>query len=532
MTFHAYWLIVLDLSRRALLIWAASLFALCALIGIAAVYGWPPVSSIDDLGRDAVAVTAEHGWLRDFWHVVEVGTDWYAVVGVAFLVAAGLFRRYPRTAVYVLLVVVITVAARRGLVLLVNRDRPEWQLIDWVHESPAYPSGHATGIAVLAGVIAVVVMMFVRRRAIRRLAYTGLTLVVVLVAADRVFLGRHFPADVLGGIAFAAGCVFLGMALYTPLPVSHAIGRRPLVDSVRGDRRIAVVLNPIKVESVEQFKTMVTAMATESGWKPPTWHLTSVDDPGTGMARAAQEEGADLVLVCGGDGTVREVCSALAGTGIAVGIVPGGTGNLLARNLSIPLYIRAAIDVALTGQDQAIDLVEVSGDNLEHTNFLVMAGMGFDAAIMSGVNEDIKKRIGWMAYVLSAFQSLMFPSMRLEISVDGGEFTKHRARTVVVGNVGYLQANMPLLPEASLDDGVVDVVLLYPQRFWSWLPLAFRVLSKQPRTDDLVNRMTGGSVVIRTNHDQPRQLDGDTIPEGRELRMQCLPGRLLVRVPR
>ncbi|OIJ25794.1 YegS/Rv2252/BmrU family lipid kinase [Nocardioides luteus] len=523
---------MLDLSRRALLLWAASLFALCALIGIAGINAWPPVSTFDELGREAAAVTAEHRWLLDFWHVVEVVTEWYFAVGVALLVAAGLFRAYLRAAVYVLGVVVVTLLVRRGLVLLVDRDRPEWQLTSWLHESPAYPSGHATGIAVLAGVIAVVVTMFVRRRGIRRLAYTGLVLLVVLVSADRVFLGRHYPSDVLGGIAFAAGFVFLGMALYTPLPASQAVGRRPLVDSVRGNRRIAVVLNPIKVESVDQFKTMVTTMAKESGWKTPTWHLTTVDDPGRGMARAAQEEGADLVLVCGGDGTVREVCSALAGTGIAIGIVPGGTGNLLARNLSIPLYIRAAIDVALTGQDQAIDLVEVTGDNLEDTNFLVMAGMGFDAAIMSGVNEDIKKRIGWMAYVLSAFKSLMFPAMRLEISIDGGEFTKHRARTVVVGNVGYLQANMPLLPAAALDDGLVDVVLLYPQRFWSWLPLAIRVLSKRPRTDDLVNRMTGASVVIRTNHDQPRQLDGDTISEGRELRMKCLPGRLLVRVPR
>ena len=523
---------MLDLSRRALLLWAASLFALCALIGIAGINGWPPVSTIDELGWDATAVTAENGWMLDFWHVVEVGTEWYLAVGVALLVAAGLFRTYARAAVYVFGVVVITLVVRRAVVLLVDRDRPAWQLASWFHESPSYPSGHTTGIAVLAGVIAVVVTMFVRRRGIRRLAYTGLILLVVLVAADRVFLGRHYPSDVLGGILFAAGAVFLGMALYTPLPASHALGRRPLVDSVRGNRKIAVVLNPIKVESVEHFKTMVNTMAKESGWKTPTWHLTTVDDPGKGMALAAQAEGADLVLVCGGDGTVREVCSALAGTGIAVGIVPGGTGNLLARNLSIPLYIRAAIDVALTGQDQAIDLVEVSGDNIEDTNFLVMAGMGFDAAIMSGVNEDIKKRIGWMAYVLSAFKSLMFPAMRLEISVDDGEFTRHRARTVVVGNVGYLQANMPLLPAAALDDGLIDVVLLYPQRFWSWLPLAVRVLSKRPRTDNLVNRMTGASVVIRTNHDQPRQLDGDTISEGRELRMQCLPGRLLVRVPR
>jgi diacylglycerol kinase family enzyme len=169
---------------------------------------------------------------------------------------------------------------------------------------------------------------------------------------------------------------------------------------------------------------------------------------------------------------------------------------------------------------------------MDDATFLVMAGMGFDAAIMEGVNEDFKAKVGWLAYVWSALKALMFPAIRVEVSVDGGEFTKHRARTVVIGNVGHLQAGMPLIPDAAIDDGQLDVVLLYPRRFLSWLPLAARVMTKNPRTDDTITRMRGREVVVRTPAAAPRQLDGDLIEPGKELRAECDHGRLLVRVPR
>jgi diacylglycerol kinase family enzyme len=103
---------------------------------------------------------------------------------------------------------------------------------------------------------------------------------------------------------------------------------------------------------------------------------------------------------------------------------------------------------------------------------------------------------------------------------------------VVVGNVGYLQAGMPLLPDAAIDDGLLDVVVLHPKSFFSWIPLAFRVITRRRRTDETINRMTGRTVVLRAHDDVPRQLDGDTVGPGRELRMECVHGRLLVRVPR
>jgi YegS/Rv2252/BmrU family lipid kinase len=515
-------------------VWAALCLAFFVILGLTLTLYTGALRDFDrEVGDAAFAWSSTQDWLVRvlLWVDAAFGTLAMSVYTAIAAVALAV-RKHPRAALWTVGVMSASAITTSVLKELFDRGRPVWDNPLETLDTFSFPSGHASGIASAAGVALVLTALLVRRSSLRR-ALTTVTLALVLVVgADRVLLGVHHLSDVLAGYAVGVFWALTGVLVFDPTPRS-----RTRATDLHGpsptSRRMVVILNPAKIEDVGAFKSMVHRMALDSEWGAPTWQETTVDDPGRSMAEAAAIDGAELVLVCGGDGTVRTVCAELAGTGVPVGVVPAGTGNLLARNIGVPLFLQAAVDVALNGKDRAIDLVALSGDGIaEDEHFMVMAGMGFDAAIMEGANEQVKARVGWLAYVFSALRNLMFPAMRVEISLDDGEWTRHRARTVVVGNVGYLQAGMPLLPDATIDDGLLDVVILYPRRFLSWLPMVYRVLAKRPRTDDTINRMTGRKVSVRASHDVPRQLDGDPIGLGKELHAVCEHGRLIVRVPR
>ena len=522
-------------QRPRRLAWSALCLALFGVLAVLVQVSWGPLQDLDTwVGTWPETFTRLHHGAYLFWHYLALATTTLPEAAATLVTAIALAVRKHRRAAIWTVGVMSSVALTTTLVKqAVGRVRPVWDDPVQVLQSFSFPSGHSSGIAAAMGITIVLTSMLARRRGVRRAAVGLAVLVALLVGADRIFLGVHNLSDVVAGYLLGIGLLLLWLALYDPTPRSIALVNQPLPDALPTERKkLAVILNPSKIDDPGQFRLMAEAQAADSGFASVTWWETTVEDTGYGMAHEAAVSGCDLVLAIGGDGTIRAVCEELAGTGIPVGIVPAGTGNLLARNLDIPLYLRSAVDVGLNGQDRAIDMVRVSGDHMEDATFLVMAGMGFDAAIMEGVSEDFKARFGWLAYVWSGLRSMMFPAIRVEVSVDGGEFTRHRARTLVIGNVGFLQAGMPLIPDAAIDDGQLDVVLLYPRRFLSWLPLAVRVLTRNKRTDETITRMTGREVVVRSHTDAPRQLDGDLIAPGRELRATCVHGRLLVRVPR
>jgi diacylglycerol kinase family enzyme len=345
---------------------------------------------------------------------------------------------------------------------------------------------------------------------------------------DRIFLGVHYLSDVVAGwllgaaIALLAWQLVVRMGAMAPAVVPGADGAGP--------SRFAVIANPVHIPDMAAFRASVTAAGAEYGWAEPLWFETRVDDPGVGMSERALAAEVRMVLAAGGDGTVRIVCSKLAGTGVAVGVVPLGTGNLLARNLGLPLHPADALETALAGRDRAVDVVRVRGDDMADTCFTVMGGLGLDAAIMAGAPDQLKARMGWPAYVVSALRQLQHPATWVEVSVDDRPPVRRKVRTVVIGNVGSLQAGIPLLPDALIDDGRLDVVVIAPRHTVGWLRLVVRVLRRTRRTDEHLDRMTGQRVSIRAEKPLLRQLDGDPVGEGRELHAEVLPSTLVVRV--
>jgi len=290
--------------------------------------------------------------------------------------------------------------------------------------------------------------------------------------------------------------------------------------------RAAVVLNPVHLDDPEKFRALVGAAMTEHGWSEPIWLETTSEDPGEGQARAAVEAGADLVMACGGDGTVTASAAGLAGTGVPLAVIPLGTGNLLARNLGLPIDLGDALTVAFTGGSRRLDAGVANG-----SLFLTMAGLGLDAKMLDGASKTVKKRFGWAAYVVSALRHLRDRPMRVRLRTDSGPPLRRRASGVIVGNVGALQGGLQLLPDAQPDDGLLDVVVLTAQGWAGWLAVAAHVLRRRSGATARVIRRTCRELRIDTDRAQLWQLDGEVMGRTRQLVITIRPGVLLVRVP-
>ncbi|HEX7537707.1 MAG TPA: diacylglycerol kinase family protein [Dermatophilaceae bacterium] len=303
-------------------------------------------------------------------------------------------------------------------------------------------------------------------------------------------------------------------------------------------RRVAaVIVNPTKFDNLQAVREQVTRGCAAAGWGEPMWVETTAQDPGTSQARQAVLDGATVICPLGGDGTVRAVAAALVGTETPLGLLPGGTANLLARNLNLPVdSLDHALTVALTGQNKRIDVgrltVDRSGEHErpEEHIFLTMAGVGFDAAIMADAPERLKKKVGPLAYTFSGAKNLRGPQFKVRVTIDDEPEFSRRARTVVIGNCGKITGGLVLMPQAQVDDGWLDAVILSPVGVVGWVAVAGRVISRRRKGHQRVDHHRLRSVAVRCDRPVEVQIDGDPVGQARALSATVDPLALVVRV--
>jgi diacylglycerol kinase (ATP) len=244
-------------------------------------------------------------------------------------------------------------------------------------------------------------------------------------------------------------------------------------------------------------------------------------------ARRLREQGVDLLFVWGGDGSVQRALDAVAGSGMQVAIMPAGTANLFATNLGIPKDLEEAVRVGLHGARRTIDLGKTNGEH-----FGVMAGAGLDAFMIRDAEEGgLKDRIGSLAYVFSGSRNLSREPVRMKIEVDGTTWFDDRAACVLVGNVGDVIGGISAFPDASPDDGVLDIGVITADSGLDWLRTLARSVVGDPVKSPFIQTTTGTSFDIRMKDPLPYEIDGSERGMTRHLKTKVKPKAITVCVP-
>jgi diacylglycerol kinase (ATP) len=314
--------------------------------------------------------------------------------------------------------------------------------------------------------------------------------------------------------------------------------------------RVAVIYFPGRVD-LKKVRRLVSSAIAGAGWEIPLYLRTAADETGGVQALRAIAQKATHIIVIGGDGTVRSVLEEVAksGANVSVGIVPIGTGNVLARNLNLPLTdMELQIQRALFGIAHQIDLglakmIMADGTRVEKY-FAVMAGLGLDAKIMLHTDQARKRRIGWVAYVEGGLKMLPIRYESLLVSVDKKEPRVLKVVTLLIGNVGWLPGRLSMMPDAAMDDGKLDVAAIGPRRFWNWIDFWSRVtvgnnivrtsrIGKQllDRTANIktMENMAGVKIRVAPSRDTELQLDGDVIGKISEVEFEAKPRAVVIR---
>jgi diacylglycerol kinase (ATP) len=264
----------------------------------------------------------------------------------------------------------------------------------------------------------------------------------------------------------------------------------------------------------------------EAGLSDPLWTEVPKSKRAPAAVERALADGAELILAWGGDGMVRRCVNALEDSQVPLAIVPAGTSNLFATNLGIEPDIAAAVQVALRGERRRLDVGRFNGER-----FAVMAGAGFDAAMIKGA-EDLKDRLGRAAYVLGGASKLNSASFEAKIKVDGTRWYKGPASCILVGNVGDLFGGIEVFADAQPDDGRLDVGVLTSDGPVQLVRAATRTVVGSAEKSPFVRVTQGASVRVKLDRKVRYELDGGDRKKVNSFKVDVEAGAITVCVPR
>ncbi|MGH2850426.1 MAG: diacylglycerol/lipid kinase family protein [Solirubrobacteraceae bacterium] len=262
------------------------------------------------------------------------------------------------------------------------------------------------------------------------------------------------------------------------------------------------------------------------GVREPLWREVSRSKDARQAVRSVLKDGAELILVWGGDGMVQRCVDALGEGKAALAVVPAGTSNLFATNLGIEKDIRAAVRTALEGDRRRLDVGSLNGER-----FAVMAGVGFDAAILKGADAARKQRLGRAAYLLSAITNLGFKPFGATIKIDGERWYKGPASCILVANTGNLFGGMAVFDEARPDDGLLDVGVLTADGALQIARTLARTAVGTTGSSPFVRATQARAVKIALDRKVACELDGGTRGTARSLKFAIEPRAVTFCVP-
>jgi diacylglycerol kinase (ATP) len=262
------------------------------------------------------------------------------------------------------------------------------------------------------------------------------------------------------------------------------------------------------------------------GVADPLWYEVPKAKHAPDRAQRALDDGAELVFAWGGDGTVRRCMGVLAGTDACLAVIPAGTANLFATNLDIPMDIEEAVAVGLHGERRQLDVGSFSGER-----FGVMAGVGFDAEMIRG-SEDLKERLGRLAYVWSGSRNLREDAFEAEIRVDGLDWFDGRATCILLGNVGDLFGGVTVFPDARPDDGQLELGVVTAEGLVQWARTLARTAAGDPTLSPFVRATRARKVKVQLDRKVRYELDGGDRTKVRTFKAKVEPGALRLCVPR